>query len=111
MRIVRIAMDLRRTELYACIDARVDSMIAEGLVEEARSLLPHRSLNALRTVGYKELFEHFDGERTLPEAIELIKQHTRNYAKRQSTWLRRDPEWHSIHPRDTYRMIQRIQNV
>jgi len=70
-------------------------MIASGLVGEARALLPHRDANALRTVGYRELFEHFDGRITLEEAIVRIKQHTRNYAKRQLTWLRRDQdrEW------------------
>lgn len=98
IRIVRMAMDLPREELYARIDARVDRMVAEGLVEEARSLLPHRTHNALRTVGYTELFGHFDGNIGLEDAIALIKQHTRNYAKRQLTWLRRDTEWHWPHP-------------
>ena len=99
--IIRIALDLPRTELYERIDQRVDRMIADGLVEEARSLLPHRDLNALHTVGYRELFDHFDGTLTLEEAITIIKQHTRNYAKRQLTWLRRDASWtwlpHSEH--------------
>jgi tRNA dimethylallyltransferase len=98
MRIIRIALELPRAELYAHIDARVDRMAADGLVEEARSLLPYRGLNALNTVGYKELFAHFDGLMGLNEAIALIKQHTRNYAKRQMTWLRRDPSWHHEAP-------------
>lgn len=98
MRIIRIAMDLPRHELYARIDTRVDRMVAEGLVDEARRLLPHRTHNALRTVGYTELFRHFDGELTLDEAIALIKQHTRNYAKRQLTWLRRDAGWTFLPP-------------
>jgi tRNA dimethylallyltransferase len=98
MRIVRIAMDMPRAELYARIDERVDRMVADGLVEEVRSLLPYRHLNALNTVGYKELFAHFDGTYTLPEAIALIKQHTRNYAKRQLTWLRRDQSWQYLPP-------------
>lgn len=92
--VIKIAMDLPREELYTRIDTRVDAMIAQGLVEEARGLLAARDANALRTVGYRELFAHFDGRLTLEEAIALIKQHTRNYAKRQLTWLRRDPEWH-----------------
>lgn len=100
MRIIRIAMDLPREQLYARIDERVDRMIAEGLVEEARALLPHRSLNALQTVGYKELFAHFDGALDLAAAIALIKQHSRNYAKRQVTWLRRDASWHWLPPAD-----------
>ncbi|MBS1940048.1 MAG: tRNA (adenosine(37)-N6)-dimethylallyltransferase MiaA [Bacteroidetes bacterium] len=98
LRIVRIALDLPREELYARIDARVDRMIADGLEEEARSLLPYRDLNALRTVGYRELFEHFDGKTSLAEAVDLIKQHTRNYAKRQLTWLRREKTWRFLHP-------------
>jgi tRNA dimethylallyltransferase len=100
MRIVRIAMDVPRPQLYAQIDERVDRMMAAGLEEEARALLPHRHLNALRTVGYRELFDHFDGLLSLPAAVELIKQHTRNYAKRQMTWLRRDAEWHWCAPTD-----------
>jgi tRNA dimethylallyltransferase len=100
LRIVRLAMDLPREELYRRIDARVDRMVAEGLVEEVRSLLPHRHLNALRTVGCTELFAHFDGGLSLDDAIAQIKQHTRNYAKRQLTWLRRDASWKWVAPRD-----------
>ena len=98
MRIIRVALESPRAELYARIDARVDRMIANGFAEEARSLLPYRALNALNTVGYKELFAHFDGAMGLMEAIALIKQHTRNYAKRQMTWLRRDPTWRLLPP-------------
>ena len=98
LHIIRIAMEVDRQSLYARIDARVDRMVADGLVEEARSLLPFREHNALRTVGYSELFEYFDGHRTLEEAIGLIKQHTRNYAKRQATWLRRDADWAYLPP-------------
>ncbi len=98
IRIVRIAMDLPRTDLYARIEARVDQMITDGLVDEARSLLPYRHHNALHTVGYTELFAHFDGKLDLISAVALIKQHTRNYAKRQMTWLRRDASWTFIPP-------------
>ncbi|HQW05474.1 MAG: tRNA (adenosine(37)-N6)-dimethylallyltransferase MiaA [Flavobacteriales bacterium] len=98
LRIVRVAMEWPRAELYARIDRRVDGMMADGLLEEARSLLPYRELNALRTVGYRELFAHFDGEMTLEQAVSAIKQHTRNYAKRQVTWLRREASWTSIPP-------------
>ncbi len=105
MRLVRIAMDVPREELYARIDARVDRMMAEGLEGEARALLPHRHLNALQTVGYKELFLHFDGAIGLDAAVALIKQHSRNYAKRQLTWLRRDPDWHWMAPAGTEAMI------
>jgi tRNA dimethylallyltransferase len=93
VRIIRIALDLERDQLYTRINERVDRMMAEGLLEEARALLPHRDLNALRTVGYTELFQHFDGSVALAEAVDAIKQHTRNYAKRQLTWLRRDASW------------------
>lgn len=109
VRIIRIAMDLPRTELYARIDARVDRMMAEGLLEEVRTLLPHRDLNALRTVGYSELFTHFDGQMDLAAAVALIKQHTRNYAKRQMTWLRRDADWNFIAPTNTDDMIAAIE--
>ncbi len=104
LRIVRIAMDLPRATLYARIDQRVDQMHAHGLVAEARGLLPFRHLNALRTVGYTELFDHFDGRCTEAEALALIKQHTRNYAKRQLTWLRRT-RWNMVMPSDTVVMI------
>ncbi|MCB0772008.1 MAG: tRNA (adenosine(37)-N6)-dimethylallyltransferase MiaA, partial [Flavobacteriales bacterium] len=70
----------------------------EGLEQEARSLLPFRQLNALRTVGYREFFEHFDGKIDRGDAINLIKQHTRNYAKRQLTWLRREKDWKWVRP-------------
>jgi tRNA dimethylallyltransferase len=93
IRLIRIAMDLPREELYGRIDARVDLMVANGLEEEARSLVPYKALNALQTVGYREWFAHFAGELDRTAAIALIKQHTRNYAKRQITWLRRDPNW------------------
>lgn len=88
--IVKIGTDLPREELYDRIDRRVDRMIAEGLEAEARALYPFRALNALQTVGYKELFEWFDGRCTRDEAIGLIKRNTRRYAKRQLTWFRRD---------------------
>lgn len=77
-----------RQLLYENINNRVDLMIEKGLVDEARQLLPYRHLTALHTVGYKELFEYFDRNSTLDQAIEKIKQHTRNYAKRQLTWFR-----------------------
>lgn len=98
IRTLRIAMDLPRAELYERINARVDRMVAEGLEEEARALLPHRELNALHTVGYREFFGHFSGALSHEEAIELIKQHTRNYAKRQLTWLRKEKDWRWMRP-------------
>lgn len=111
LRIVRIAMDLPRDVLYERIDERVDRMVSDGLVEEARAMAPHRHLNALRTVGYTELFAHFDGKTDLDQAIALIKQHTRNYAKRQMTWLRRDPGWQPIQPDGIDTMVRRVLDV
>lgn len=89
--IVKTGLNRPRSELYARIDARVDRMMEEGLLEEARALLLHRSLPALNTVGYKELFDYFDGRYDLAEAVRLIKRNTRHYAKKQLTWWARDP--------------------
>jgi tRNA dimethylallyltransferase len=89
---IKIGLDLPREFLYKRINQRVDDMIAQGLAEEARSLLPYRHLNALNTVGYSELFDYFDGKNDLNTAIEFIKQNTRRFAKRQLTWFRKDKE-------------------
>ena len=88
--IEKIGLTRPREELYERIDRRVDLMMSAGLEEEARGLLQYRSLPALNTVGYKELFGYFDGEYDLEEAVRLIKRNTRHYAKRQMTWWRRD---------------------
>lgn len=106
--LVRVALHPQRSLLYARIDARVDAMMAAGLLEEARSLLPHRHLNALNTVGYKELFQHLDGALTLARAVDLIKQHTRNYAKRQLTWSRRDPGWVRVETTTTRDGVEQV---
>lgn len=87
---IKFAPELPREILYDRINKRVDAMIEQGLVEEVRSLLPWRHLNALSTVGYTELFAYFDGKTDLKTAIELIKQNTRRFAKRQLTWFRKD---------------------
>lgn len=89
-RIIKIALNRDREELYSRINRRVDEMMENGMVEEARLLLPYRSLNALNTVGYKELFRYFDGEWTMDEAIERIKGNTRRYARKQLTWYKKD---------------------
>lgn len=88
--IIKIGLDLPREELYQRIDQRVEEMISEGLESEARSVYPYRTLNALQTVGYREMFDYFDGEYDLSRAIELIQRNSRRYAKRQMTWFRRD---------------------
>jgi len=92
-RIIKIALDLPREVLYARINTRVDQMMIAGLLEEVKSLLPHRHLKNLNTVGYSEIFDYLDGKHSLAEAVEKIKQHTRNYAKRQLTWFRKDKEF------------------
>ena len=109
-RIVKIGITLPREELYARIDRRVELMIEAGLEEEARRLYPHRTLNALQTVGYRELFSWFDGTITRDEAIELIKRNTRRYAKRQMTWFRRDPEIRWFAP-DAFEAIVRYADL
>ena len=96
--VVKICLDLPREELYRRINHRVDVMMENGLLEEVRSLLPYQHLNALQTVGYKELFAHLSGELSLPEAINAIKQNTRHYAKRQLTWFRKDENYRWLPP-------------
>lgn len=107
-RIIKIGVDLPREVLYDRINRRVDAMVAEGLEAEARRLYPHRELNALQTVGYREFFDCFDGRVTRDEAVELIKRNTRRYAKRQLTWFRRDPEIRWFAPTDDEEMIRYI---
>ena len=94
--IVKYALLWDRQALIERIDKRVDLMMEQGLLEEAKALYPKRELNALNTVGYKELFSYFDGQCTLAEAVEQIKIHTRQYAKRQMTWLRKDSSYQWI---------------
>ena len=90
--IVKVGIDMPRDVLYERINRRVDMMITDGLVAEVESLTHLRHLNALQTVGYREIFEYLDGNITLEEAIELVKRNSRRYAKRQMTWFRRDSE-------------------
>lgn len=107
-RIVKIGTDLPRDVLYARINLRVDMMISEGLEAEARAMLPKRHLNALQTVGYREMFDYFNGNCSLDEAIELIKRNSRRYAKRQLTWFRRDAEIAWFSPHDIEPIISHI---
>ncbi len=97
---IKILINTDREKLYERINKRVDQMIKDGLVEEAKSLYPNKHLNALNTVGYKELFSHFGGEIELPAAIDLIKQKTRNYAKRQLTWFNNQDTYEIFGPDD-----------
>ena len=94
--ILRFGLTRPREQLYDRINARVDQMVEKGLVEEARSFYPYKHLNSLNTVGYKELFKHFDGDCTLEFAIDKIKQHSRNYARKQLSWFNRSDDIHWI---------------
>lgn len=101
---VYILLNMDREKLYARINERVDKMIEEGLLDEVKKLLPYRNCNAMKTVGYKELIEHLDGKCSLAEAIDSIKQHTRNYAKRQLTWFRNKNESETFDPGEFEKM-------
>jgi tRNA dimethylallyltransferase len=90
--IQKIGLHREREVLYRRIDQRVDDMLAQGLLQEVESLLPYRACNALQTVGYTEVFDYLDGKYDWQTCIDLLKQHTRNYAKRQLTWFRRDEQ-------------------
>lgn len=92
--IEKVGISRPRDVLYDRINRRVDAMMENGLLEEARRLLPYRDLPALRTVGYRELFDYFDGRISLDEAVSLIRRNTRHYAKRQLTWWNRDSSIH-----------------
>ena len=106
--IVKIATDMDRAILYERIDRRVDIMIEQGLEQEARSVYHLRKLNSLQTVGYREMFDYFDGTITREESIELIKRNSRRYAKRQLTWFRRDEEFAWFHPAEKEKIIEYI---
>ena len=109
--VVKIGIDWPREELYDRINRRVDQMIAEGLEQEARALYHLRHLSSLQTVGYRELFDHFDGTTSREEAIELIKRNSRRYAKRQMTWFRRDTTTHWLAPGDLPTAIDIIERL
>jgi tRNA dimethylallyltransferase len=107
--IVKLCLNRERSELYQRIDQRVLEMMQQGLYEEARSLYPFRNLNALNTVGYKELFTHFDGDLSLDETIVRIQNNTHKYARKQLTWFRRDQEYHWFHPENIVEINQFLQ--
>jgi len=98
--IVRMGLQLPKDQLHRNIDTRIQTMMEEGLVAEVEKLSPYRALNALRTVGYKELFDYLDGKISLEQAVEMIKKNTRQYAKRQITWFRKDPAIQWMHPEE-----------
>lgn len=103
--IVKIGLNREREELYKRINQRVDEMMKNGLMDEARPLLPHQHINSLNTVGYKELFDYFEEKITLNKAVELIKRDSRRYAKRQLSWFKRDKEIEWFHPDETQKII------
>ena len=105
-----IGLDMDRQELYNRINNRVEKMMEEGLMEEAKALFPYKNKNALNTVGYKELFRHFDGEITLDEAIDLIKRNTRKYARRQLTWFRKYKQIKWFHPEEMNEIIDFVNS-
>jgi tRNA dimethylallyltransferase len=107
-RTIKVGLEMERGQLFERIDARMDQMIAEGLFEEAESLFPERSLNALQTVGYSEIFGFLEGNYDKEEAIRLLKRNSRRYAKRQMTWFKRDPEIEWIRPDELNLVIEKI---
>ncbi|MEG1332246.1 MAG: tRNA (adenosine(37)-N6)-dimethylallyltransferase MiaA [Bacteroides sp.] len=108
-RIIKIGLTRDRSELYDRINQRVDIMMQEGLLEEARSVYPYRELNSLNTVGYKELFQYLDGNWELPFAIEKIKQNSRIYSRKQMTWFKRDEEIQWFHPDQEKEILDYLQ--
>ena len=106
--IIKIGLKLDRELLYSRINQRVDEMISQGLIEEAREMYPFKTLNALNTVGYKELFMYFDNLISKEEAIELLKRNTRRFAKRQITWFQRDKDIHWFKPNEANKMLELI---
>ena len=106
--IIKIGLNRPREELYERINRRVDQMMADGLLEEAKALYPKRHLNALNTVGYKELFDYIDGRWPLEEAVERIKGNTRRYARKQLTWFKKDESIRWFHPDETETIIKYI---
>ena len=104
--IIKIGLTRDREELYQRINQRVDEMIKDGLLEEARRVYPYKHLNSLNTVGYKEIFKYLDGEWELPFAIEKIKQNSRIYSRKQMTWFKRDTEITWFHPDQKEEIMQ-----
>lgn len=104
-RILKIGLMRPREELFERINRRVDQMMADGLLDEARRVYPYKALNSLNTVGYKELFTYMDGLCSLDEAVAKIKRNTRVYARKQMTWFKRDASIRWFHPDDTERIF------
>lgn len=110
-KIIKIGLTRDRDELCDRINRRVDQMMADGLLEEARKVYPYRHLNSLNTVGYKELFNYFDGEWSLDFAVEKIRRNSRVYARKQMTWFKRDEEIEWFHPEDETEILQYLNEA
>jgi tRNA dimethylallyltransferase len=110
-RIIKIGLRREREELYERINRRVDIMMEQGLLDEARRFYPYRTLNSLNTVGYKELFAYLDGECTLEFAVEKIKQNSRIYSRKQMTWFKRDESIHWFHPDQKEQIMELIKGL
>jgi tRNA dimethylallyltransferase len=108
--IIKIGLNTDRAVLYDRINSRVDQMIADGLIDEVKSLIPFKKYNALNTVGYSEIFDYLDGKLSLEDAIASIKQNTRRFAKRQLTWFRRDEEIDWFEPTEKEKVINLIND-
>lgn len=109
--LLTIGLNTERSKLYDRINKRVDVMMEQGLLAEVEILLPYRELNALQTVGYQELFDYLEGKKSLEKAVEEIKQHTRNFAKRQLTWFRKNTETHWFEPLQLAEMTALINKI
>jgi len=110
-RSLKIGLNLERNDLYDKINLRIDEMMENGLLEEVKGLMEYRDLNALKTVGYRELFDYLDGKQTLPGALRLIKRNSRHFARRQLTWFNRDPEISWFRPDQTGEIISFVRNA
>lgn len=110
-RVVKVALTLPKEELHHRIHTRVEQMMEHGLLEEVRSLIPYQHLNALQTVGYQELFDYFKGVTPLGEAAEAIKKNTRQYAKRQLTWFRKDAEYTWFAPGEVLKIKEHLSGA
>lgn len=108
--IIKIGLGIPKDELHSRINKRVDKMMEAGLENEAKQLFPYKHLNALQTVGYKELFDHFENKISLDDAIGLIKKNTRQYAKRQMTWFKKDKEMYWVTP-DSGEIISHVEHA
>jgi len=108
---IKIGLNTSREKMYENINKRVEKMMEDGLLDEVKALVPYQNKNALQTVGYKELFDYINNKSSLDAAIELIKQHTRNFAKRQLTWFKRDEEISWFEPFEKEKIIAHINTI